>query len=218
MRTGAGQGCLRRSGERATNKNAWGPNTLIKQGAKLTATWEDVWEDLPSAGAHAGAGSRRAGALASNESEARRVTGASLFTRSSAAGIGPQGGTAGDMQRLRQDEPRPAGRADRAAGSRRWVSAEIFTALFELELCRQGKADAGQELRADRFKPLSDNFAHVRGVSAPGLSLSELSRAWGKLWPLLVCFRPSWNESFAKDCAEASKERQQQQGRQGGLA
>src|ERR1700753_406293 len=32
----------------ATNKNAWGPNTLIKQGAKLTATWEDIWEDLPS--------------------------------------------------------------------------------------------------------------------------------------------------------------------------
>jgi len=31
-----------------TNKNAWGPNTLIKQGAKLTATWEDIWEELPS--------------------------------------------------------------------------------------------------------------------------------------------------------------------------
>jgi len=31
-----------------TTKNAWGPNTLIKQGARLTATWEDVWEDLPS--------------------------------------------------------------------------------------------------------------------------------------------------------------------------
>src|SRR5580698_3777448 len=31
-----------------TNKNAWGPNTLIKQGAKLTATWEDIWEDLRS--------------------------------------------------------------------------------------------------------------------------------------------------------------------------
>jgi len=29
-----------------TNKNAWGPNTLIKQGAKLVATWEDVWEEL----------------------------------------------------------------------------------------------------------------------------------------------------------------------------
>jgi DNA processing protein len=31
-----------------TNRNSWGPNTLIKQGAKLTATWEDVWEDLPN--------------------------------------------------------------------------------------------------------------------------------------------------------------------------
>ena len=31
-----------------TNKNAWGTNTLIKQGAKLVATWEDVWEDLPT--------------------------------------------------------------------------------------------------------------------------------------------------------------------------
>jgi DNA processing protein len=31
-----------------TNKNSWTPNTLIKQGAKLVATWEDVWEDLPS--------------------------------------------------------------------------------------------------------------------------------------------------------------------------
>ena len=32
----------------ATNKNSWGPNTLIKQGAKLAATWEDVWEELPA--------------------------------------------------------------------------------------------------------------------------------------------------------------------------
>jgi len=31
-----------------TNKNSWGPNTLIKQGAKLVATWEDIWEELPS--------------------------------------------------------------------------------------------------------------------------------------------------------------------------
>jgi DNA processing protein len=27
---------------------SWGPNTLIKQGAKLAATWEDGWEELPS--------------------------------------------------------------------------------------------------------------------------------------------------------------------------
>jgi DNA processing protein len=31
-----------------TNKNSWGPNTRIKQGAKLVASWEDVWEDLPT--------------------------------------------------------------------------------------------------------------------------------------------------------------------------
>lgn len=31
-----------------TNKNSWTPNTLIKQGAKLVATWEDAWEELPT--------------------------------------------------------------------------------------------------------------------------------------------------------------------------
>ena len=31
-----------------TNKQSWTPNTLIKQGAKLVATWEDVWEELPA--------------------------------------------------------------------------------------------------------------------------------------------------------------------------
>ena len=31
-----------------SSKQSWTPNTLIKQGAKLVATWEDIWEDLPS--------------------------------------------------------------------------------------------------------------------------------------------------------------------------
>lgn len=31
-----------------TNKGAWTPNMLIRQGAKLVATWEDIWDDLPS--------------------------------------------------------------------------------------------------------------------------------------------------------------------------
>src|SRR3984885_7301462 len=31
-----------------TSKSSWGPNTLIKQGAKLVATWEDIWEELPT--------------------------------------------------------------------------------------------------------------------------------------------------------------------------
>jgi DNA processing protein len=30
-----------------TNKNSWEPNTIIKQDAKLVATWEDVGEELP---------------------------------------------------------------------------------------------------------------------------------------------------------------------------
>jgi DNA processing protein len=31
-----------------TSKNAWIPNTLIKEGATLVATWEDVWHGLPT--------------------------------------------------------------------------------------------------------------------------------------------------------------------------
>jgi predicted Rossmann fold nucleotide-binding protein DprA/Smf involved in DNA uptake len=31
-----------------TDKNSWGPNTLIERGAKPVATWKDVWEDPPT--------------------------------------------------------------------------------------------------------------------------------------------------------------------------
>ena len=31
-----------------TNKYSWGPNTLIKQGAKLVQDWKDVIEELPA--------------------------------------------------------------------------------------------------------------------------------------------------------------------------
>ena len=34
--------------ETSQTRTRGAPNTLIKQGAKLTATWEDIWEDLPS--------------------------------------------------------------------------------------------------------------------------------------------------------------------------
>lgn len=109
----------------ATNKNAWGPNTLIKQGAKLTASWEDIWEDLPSQVRtvledEAGA----------NESKAGET--ASLFT-----GSGP-GTTMGDherlvLQHLRQDEALQLDDLiERLDGE--LASGEIFTALFELEL------------------------------------------------------------------------------------
>jgi DNA processing protein len=38
---------FRRAGN-VRNKNSWGPNTPIKQGAKLVATCEDVREDRPA--------------------------------------------------------------------------------------------------------------------------------------------------------------------------
>ncbi|WP_260737555.1 DNA-processing protein DprA [Tunturiibacter lichenicola] len=108
-----------------TNKNAWGPNTLIKQGAKLTATWEDIWEDLPS--------------------QIRLQ----LEDESIAAGEGVES-KAGGAASLFNDTPLPEHerivfdrlRHDESTQLDELIeqleaqlgSAEIFTALFELEL------------------------------------------------------------------------------------
>jgi DNA processing protein len=120
-----------------TNKNAWGPNTLIKQGAKLTATWEDVWEDLPSQvrvaledeAAEAGGGKP-------NESKANLT--ASLFTEPAM----------GDNERriydrLRHDEALQLDELmEQLEGE--MASAEVFTALFELELGGKVRALPGK--------------------------------------------------------------------------
>lgn len=110
-----------------TNKNAWGPNTLIKQGAKLTATWEDIWEELPSQ--IRGALEEELAGL-TNESNAPQS--ASLF--SGAAGAVPLSVPEQRvLEHLRRDE---ALQLDELIESLEPVltSAEIFTALFELEL------------------------------------------------------------------------------------
>jgi len=120
----------------ATNKNAWGPNTLIKQGAKLTASWEDVWEDLPSQ--IRCALEDEMGAVESKGGET-----ASLFNE--AASTLP---AMGDherlvMKHLRQDEAVQLDElmelleADLGSG-------EIFTALFELELAGRVKQMPGK--------------------------------------------------------------------------
>ncbi len=57
-----------------TNKNSWGPNTLIKQGAKLVQDWKDVIEELPPHVRHT--------LLAAPVSESGETPGASLFTES----------------------------------------------------------------------------------------------------------------------------------------
>jgi DNA processing protein len=107
-----------------TNKNAWGPNTLIKQGAKLTATWEDVWEDLPSQ-VRLGLEDEASGG---GGDESKTEGTASLFSETQLSG---HERLVFDV--LRQDEAVQLDdvieRLETELGS-----AEIFTALFELEL------------------------------------------------------------------------------------
>jgi DNA processing protein len=107
-----------------TSKNAWGPNTLIKQGAKLTATWEDVWEELPSQVRLEL--ESRLGAEYGNESKGEAA--ASLFEqvplpRPEALVLGV----------LRHDEALLLDEIMERLESE-LSSSEIFTALFELEL------------------------------------------------------------------------------------
>ena len=108
-----------------TNKNSWGPNTLIKQGAKLTATWEDVWEDLPSQVRIELEDAT--GAAAESNGEAA----ASLFSDDAESGLGEHQRKV--LSGLRRDE---ALQLDELIESleQELGSAEIFTALFELEL------------------------------------------------------------------------------------
>src|SRR6201996_1914304 len=127
----------------ATNKNAWGPNTLIKQGAKLTATWEDVWEDLPSQvrvelegrlEEQTGAGKRG--------NESRNGEAASLF--SEAASMPPMSEQERlVMQHLRQDEALQLDELIERLEPK-MVSGEVFTALFELELAGRVKQMPGK--------------------------------------------------------------------------
>jgi len=115
-----------------TNKNAWGPNTLIKQGAKLTATWEDVWEDLPSEVKRGleeemeAAGRAQGGTVESKAGGA-----ASLFSSGEDKPLPEHERLV--LDRLRRDESMQLDELIEGLESR-LGSAEIFTALFELEL------------------------------------------------------------------------------------
>lgn len=103
-----------------TTKNAWGPNTLIKQGAKLTATWEDVWEDLPTP--------VRVQLTAQDNGESNPGAAASLFHEEP---LPPS--EARLMSVLRHDEALQLDEIMEKLESE-LSSSEIFTALFELEL------------------------------------------------------------------------------------
>jgi DNA processing protein len=109
-----------------TNKNAWGPNTLIKQGAKLTATWEDVWEDLASQVKL----QLEAEMQAAGEIESKPGSSASLF-QGDERPLAAHERTV--LDQLKRDEAMQLDELIEGLEAR-LGSAEIFTALFELEL------------------------------------------------------------------------------------
>jgi len=103
-----------------TNRNSWGPNTLIKQGAKLTATWEDVWEELPA--------DVRLRLEAEQPSASEPGATASLFQ---ADAVPPNERRV--LAKLKADESTHIDDiVERLEGE--MSSSEIFAALFELEL------------------------------------------------------------------------------------
>ncbi|MGA8162023.1 MAG: DNA-processing protein DprA [Acidobacteriaceae bacterium] len=103
-----------------TTKNAWGPNLLIKQGAKPTSCWEDVWEELPTA--------TRATLEQAEGFASEGTSEASLFEESP---LPPSEARLYSV--LRPDE---ALQMDEILEKleQEMSSSEVFTALFELEL------------------------------------------------------------------------------------
>ncbi len=113
-----------------TTKNAWGPNTLIKQGAKLTATWEDVWEDLPS--------QIRLEVDSECELASKAPSAASLFEE---APLPPAETRV--ISVLRHDEALQLDEIMEKLEPE-LSSSEVFTALFELELAGRIKQLPGK--------------------------------------------------------------------------
>jgi DNA processing protein len=113
-----------------TTKNAWGPNTLIKQGAKLVATWEDVWQELPTQVRLQL--ERELGFASSTEQAASIVEELPLQEPEKVV-----------LSALRHDEAVQLDELMEKLESR-LTSSEIFTALFELELASRIKQLPGK--------------------------------------------------------------------------
>jgi len=113
-----------------TNKNSWGPNTLIKQGAKLVATWEDVWEDLPP--------EVKMALTPPAAPESGEASSASLFPDD---GLPPH-----EKRILRLLKADEATHIDELVEllENELSSSEIFAALFELELAGKVRQMAGK--------------------------------------------------------------------------
>jgi DNA processing protein len=118
-----------------TSKNSWGPNTLIKQGAKLVATWEDAWEDLPT--------EVRLALTATASAESCASASASLF---------PDEGLPPHEKRivvlLKSDESTHIDEIVEKLETE-LSSSEIFAALFEWELAGKVRQMPGSISRRD---------------------------------------------------------------------
>ena len=118
-----------------TNKQSWTPNTLIKQGAQLTATWEDVWEALPS--------QVKAEVESKSSGDASVVSGEGENGSLGILAEGLAGPEAIVFDVLRQDA---ALQMDEILDlvETQLTSAEVFTALFELELAGRIRSMPGK--------------------------------------------------------------------------
>ena len=113
-----------------TSKGSWTPNTLIKQGAKLVATWEDVWEDLPS--------QVRLELEADAPVESKSATTASLLPDPV---LRPEEAIV--LEALRTDASLQIDEILEALETQ-LTSSEVFTALFELEMTGRIRSMPGQ--------------------------------------------------------------------------
>jgi len=113
-----------------TNKLSWGPNTLIKQGAALVATWEDVWEALPT--------DVRLALTPPDSAASQAPESASLF---SGPDMGPEEKRV--FAALRADESTHIDELVERLVSH-LSSSQIFAALFELELSGKIRALPGK--------------------------------------------------------------------------
>jgi DNA processing protein len=113
-----------------TSKGSWTPNTLIKQDAKLTATWEDVWEDLPS--------QVRLELEAEAPGESKLEMAASLLLEPV---LRPKGAMV--LEVLRSDASLQIDEILELLETQ-LTSSEVFTALFELEMAGRARSMPGK--------------------------------------------------------------------------
>jgi DNA processing protein len=117
-----------------TSKGSWTPNTLIKQGAKLTATWEDVWEDLPSQVRLALEAEGQPGGVTASKSPSMASLLPDPVLRPEESAV---------LEVLRADESLQIDEILELLETQ-LTSSEVFTALFELEMTGRIRSLSGK--------------------------------------------------------------------------